>query len=101
MTSPGQHSMASEYLPFLNNQLLESAWPELKLSRKEYREDFRQQMADYGASSPPEELKRNRMFPALQDMVGSSLAVTRKLSGGENALTRFKSVAEEEVESIR
>lgn len=101
MTSPGQHSMASEYLPFLNNQLLESAWPELKLSRKEYREDFRQQMADYGASSPPEELKRNRMFLALQDMVGSSLAVTRKLSGGENALTRFKSVAEEEVESIR
>jgi type VI secretion system protein VasL len=101
MTSPGQHSMASEYLPFLNNQLLESAWPELKLSRKEYREDFRQQMADNGASSPPEELKRNQMFLALQDMVGSSLTVTRKLPGGENALTRFKSVAEEEVESTR
>ncbi|KAG6337447.1 hypothetical protein ID866_1658 [Astraeus odoratus] len=101
MTSPGQHSMASEYLPFLNNQLLESAWPELKLSRKEYREDFRQQMADYGASSPPEELKRNRMFLDLQDMVGSSLTVTRQLPGGENALTRFKSVAEEEVESTR
>jgi type VI secretion system protein VasL len=101
MTSPGQHSMASEYLPFLNNQLLESAWPELKLSRKEYREDFRQQMADFGAGSPPEELKRNRMFLALQDMVGSSLTVTLKLPGGENALTRFKSVAEEEVESTR
>ncbi|MFY7112798.1 lipase family protein [Enterobacter cloacae complex sp. SHL020] len=101
MTSPGQHSMASEYLPFLNNQLLESAWPELKLSRKEYREDFRQQMVDYGASSPPEEVKRNRMFLALQDMVGSSLTITRKLPGGENALTRFKSVAEEEVESTR
>lgn len=101
MTSPGQHSMASEYLPFLNNQLLESAWPELKLSRKEYREDFRQQMADYGASSPPEELKRNQMFLALQDMVGSSLTVTRKLPGGENALIRFKSVTEEEVESTR
>lgn len=64
--------MASEYLPFLNNQLLESAWPELKLSRKEYREDFRQQMADYGARSPPEELKQNRMFLALQDMVAAS-----------------------------
>ncbi|MGX5108236.1 lipase family protein [Enterobacter cloacae] len=101
MTSPGQHSMANQYLPFLNNQLLESAWPELKLSRKEYREDFRQQMADYGESSPPEELKRNRMFLALQDMVGSSLTITRKLPGGENALTRFKSVAEEEVESTR
>ncbi|MCU6406822.1 lipase family protein [Enterobacter quasiroggenkampii] len=101
MTSPGQHSMASEYLPFLNNQLLESAWPELKLSRKEYREDFRQQMADYGASSPPEELKRNQMFLALQDIIGSSLTVTRKLPGGENALIRFKSVAEEEVESTR
>ncbi|HDR2621405.1 TPA: lipase family protein [Enterobacter chuandaensis] len=101
MSSPGQHSMASEYLPFLNNQLLESAWPELKLSRKEYREDFRQQMADYGAGSPTEELKRNRMFLALQDMVGSSLTVTLKLPGGENALTRFKSAAEEEVESTR
>lgn len=58
-------------------------------------------MDKYGANSPEEELKRNRMFLALQDMVGNSLTVTRKLHGGENALTRFKSVAEEEVESTR
>jgi hypothetical protein len=101
MTSPGQHSMAKEYLPFLNNQLLESAWPELKLSRKTSRKNFREQMDTYGKDSPAEELKRNRMFLALQDRVGSSLTVTRKLPGGENALTRFKSVAEEEVESTR
>ena len=100
-TSPGQHSMAREYLPFLNNQLLESAGPELPLSRKMYREDFREQMEKYGKDSPAEELKRNRMFLALQDLVGSSLSVTRKLPGGENALIRFKSVAEEEVESTR
>lgn len=62
---------------------------------------LRSHYPDYGASSPPEELKRNRMFLALQDMVGSSLTVTRKLPGGENALTRFKSVTEEEVESTR
>lgn len=98
MTNPGRHSMAKEYLPFLNNQLLESAWPELKLSRKTDRDDFRQQMEKYGANSPPEELKRNRMFLALQDMVGNTLGVTRKLPGGENALVRFKSVTEEEVE---
>jgi hypothetical protein len=98
LTNPGRHSMAKEYLPFLNNQLLESAWPELKLSRKKYREDFRQQMVQYGASAPPEELKRNRMFLALQDMLGNTLAVTRKLPGGDNALVRFKSVAGEEVE---
>lgn len=98
MTNPGRHSMAKEYLPFLNNQLLESAWPELKLSRKTYRDDFRQQMVQYGKDAPPEELKRNRMFLALQDMLGNTLDVTRKLPGGENALVRFKSVTEEEVE---
>jgi len=31
-------------------------------------------------------------------MVGNSLIITRKYPGGENALIRFKSVAEEEVE---
>ncbi|HHL2500962.1 TPA: lipase family protein [Yersinia enterocolitica] len=98
LTNLGRHSMAKEYLPFLNNQLLESAWPELKLSRKADRDDFRQQMVDYGANSPPEELKRNRMFLALQDMLGSTLDVTKALPGGENALSRFKSVTEEEVE---
>lgn len=98
MTNPGRHSMAKEYLPFLNNQLLESAWPELKLSRKTYRDDFRQQMVQYGKDAPPEELKRNRMFLALQDMMGNTLDVTRKLPGGENALVRFRSVTEEEVE---
>ncbi len=98
MTNPGRYSMAKEYLPFLNNQLLESAWPELKLSRKTDRDDFRQQMVDYGASSPPEELKRNRMFLAVQDMLGNTLGVTKALPRGENALSRFKSVTEEEVE---
>jgi len=87
-----------EYLPFLNNQLLEIADPARKLSRKTYRADFRQQMDTFGDSSPPEELKRNRMFLVLQDMVGHSLIITRKYPGGENALIRFKSVAEEEVE---
>ncbi|WP_261371275.1 lipase family protein [Yersinia aleksiciae] len=98
LTNPGRHSMAKEYLPFLNNQLLESAWPELKLSRKTYRDDFRQQMEKYGKNSPAEELKRNRMFLSLQDMLDSTLAVTRKLPGGDNALIRFKSVAGEEIE---
>lgn len=99
--NPFRHSMAGEYLPFLNNQLLESAWPELELQRKVYREDFRQQMTQYGKDAPPEEMKRNRMFLALQDMLGSTLDQTRKLPGGENALVRFKSVAEEEIESSR
>ncbi|PYG48010.1 lipase (class 3) [Pantoea sp. AG1095] len=97
-SNPARHSMVKEYLPFLNNQLLEIADPERKLSRKTYRADFRQQMDTFGDSSPPEELKRNRMFLALQDMVGNSLIITRKYPGGENALIRFKSVAEEEVE---
>ncbi|KFD20105.1 hypothetical protein GTPT_1560 [Tatumella ptyseos ATCC 33301] len=57
--------MASEYLPFLNNLLPESAGPALPLSRKMYREDFREQMDKYGKDSPAEELKRNRMFHHL------------------------------------
>ncbi|EOF7416263.1 lipase family protein [Salmonella enterica] len=96
--NPFRHSMSGEYLPFLNNQLLESAWPELKLQRKAERDDFRQQMEQFGKDAPPEEMKRNRMFLALQDMLGSTLDQTRKMPGGENALVRFKSVAEEEVE---
>lgn len=101
LPNPFRHSMAGEYLPFLNNQLLESSWPELKLRRKTDRDDFRKQMAKYGKNSPPEELKRNRMFMALQDMVGNSLDVTRQLPGGENALIRFRSISEEDVESSR
>lgn len=101
MTSPFQHSMTSKYLPFLNNQLLELAGPERKLSRKTNRRNFREQMEKYGEHSPPEELKRNRMFLALQDLLGSSLTETRKMPGGEHALVRFNFVAEEEVEPSR
>ena len=101
MTSPFQHSMTSKYLPFLNNQLLELAGPERKLSRKTNRQDFREQMEKYGEHSPSQELKRNRMFLALQDLLGISLTETRKLPGGEHALARFNFVAEEEVEPSR
>jgi type VI secretion system protein VasL len=100
MTNPMRHSMANEYLPFLNNQLLESAWPELTLQRKKKREMFKQQMTQYADKSPVEELTRNRMFFALQEMLGSSLEITNMLPGGESALIRFKSITREEVEII-
>ncbi len=57
-------------------------------------------MARYEANTPVEELTRNRMFLALQKMLDSTLDVTRAFPGGENALIRFKSVAEEEIEII-
>ena len=98
ITNPIRHSMAKEYLPFLNNQLLESAWPDLKMQRKARRELFRQQMERYAEHSPTEELTRNKIFIALQDDLHRTLDITKSLNGGENALTRFKSVAEEEIE---
>lgn len=100
MTNPMRHSMASEYLPFLNNQLLESAWPELAMQRKTRRDAFQLQMNQYVDSTPVEELTRNRMFLVLQKMLGSALDITKKTPGGENALIRFKSVVGEEVEII-
>jgi len=46
-------------------------------------------MVKFGSNAPPEELKCNWMFLALQDMLGSTLDVTRKLPGGEDALIRL------------
>jgi type VI secretion system protein VasL len=61
---------------------------------------FKQQMTQYADKSPVEELTRNRMFFALQEMLGSSLEITNMLPGGESALIRFKSITREEVEII-
>lgn len=98
LPNPGLHSMSKGYLPFLNNQLLELAWPELELSRKKERERFKEQMHKSGDKSPPEEMKRNQMFLALQDMMSVTLDITRELPTGENALIRFKSVSGEDIE---
>lgn len=95
-TSVFQHSMSGQYLPFLSNQVLESAWPELHMDRKVRRDEFKAQMAN--TNIPAEELVRNRIFLSLQDMVPATLAITRAIPGGDNALTRFKSVSEEEIE---
>lgn len=98
MTNPVRHSMAKEYLPFLNNQLLESAWPELKMLRKSRREIFIRQMEQYAENTPKEELTRNRIFIGLQEGIHRTIEITKALPCGENALARFKSVAEEEIE---
>lgn len=98
MTNPVRHSMAKEYLPFLNNQLLESAWPELKMLRKSRREIFIRQMEQYAENTPEEELTRNRIFIGLQEGVHRTIEITKALPCGENALARFKSVVEEEIE---
>ncbi|QEW33885.1 lipase family protein [Erwinia billingiae] len=100
ITNPMRHSMASEYLPFLNNQLLESAWPQLVMQRKKNREAFQHQMEKFANQAPKEELMRNKIFLDLQNMLSTTLDITHKLPGGENALIRFKSVSGEEVEII-
>lgn len=96
MTSVLQYSMSRKYLPFLSNQVLESAWPELDMDRKKTREAFKEQMAH--ADIPQAELTRNRIFLELQDRVAATLAITKSLPTGENALVRFKSASEEDIE---
>lgn len=101
-TDPRSHSMAHRYLPYIHNQILELANPELPMRRKEMRERFKEEV-DKGASgnANQDEVKRNREFLALQDMLPVALQRTLAEETGKNALTRFASVTEEDIELSR
>lgn len=98
-TDPQNHSMAHRYLPYIHNQLLELANPELKMRRKEMRMRFRDEVEKSASSNgQPDEIQRNREFLMLQDLLPIALQLTESDEIGRNALTRFAAVTEESVE---
>lgn len=98
-TDPRSHSMAHRYLPYIHNQILELANPQLSMRRKEKRARFQVEI-EQGASCSgnPDEIQRNRQFLALHNMLPVALILTQADETGKNALLRFAAVTEEEVE---
>lgn len=98
-SNPLSHSMAHRYLPYIHNQLLELANPELPMKRKAIRERFKEEV-DKGASgnANQDEVQRNREFLALQDLLPMALKQTQAGETGKNALARFAAVTEDQVE---
>lgn len=98
-SKPLNHLMASKYLPYLHNQVLELANPALPMERKSMRNQFREAVEESAAEYRQEdEVARNRIFLSLQDMLPVALQRMRENEEGLNALSRFAAVTEEEVE---
>lgn len=103
ITNPANHSMQNKYVPYLHNQLLELVDPELPLERKEKRKAFAEQVESSAKSInkvSQDEITRNRLFLALQDMLPVTLDISESEVTWQNALVRFKEVAKEDHENI-
>lgn len=98
-TNPQSHSMAHRYLPYIHNQVLELAAPDLPMKRKAMRERFTREIENGAAGhASPDEAQRNREFLALQNMLPVAIQRTQAEETGKNALIRFATVTEEEIE---
>ena len=97
-SKPLNHSMASRYLPYIHNQVLELAEPTREMHRKEARVMFREAVENNARYSNANEVERNREFLALQNMLPVALSRMQTEETGKNALLRFAAVTEEEVE---
>lgn len=75
--------MAHRYLPYIHNQVLELANPELPMTRKEMREKFKEELEEASGRANQDELKRNREFLALQDMLPVALRRTQAEETGK------------------
>ncbi|WP_380177459.1 lipase family protein [Kalamiella sp. sgz302252] len=93
ITDPRNHFMPAAYLPFINNQLVELVCRDEKMKTKESRAAFEKQLSDAGI--PDNERERNRLFAALQRLVGETLKVTEQLPEGATALERFRKTRKE------
>ncbi len=101
LTNPMNHLMSSQYMPFVNNQLIELIDTNRSLERKRKRQLFAEklnQAISPESNTSKNEVSRNRLFLSLQDMLPATLLISESDDAWKNALTRFKNVAEEAIE---
>ncbi|MGE4340165.1 MAG: hypothetical protein AB7E55_30060 [Pigmentiphaga sp.] len=82
-----------KYQPYLYGQLVESINPSRMQERQEDRRKLENQMIEYEELMPKDERVRDRLFLNLQSLLGTTLACTRQIEGGRDALERFEAVA--------
>ena len=70
---------------------------ERKRQRQFFAEKLNQAISPESNTSE-NEVSRNRLFLSLQDMLPATLLISESDDTWKNALTRFKNVAEEEIE---
>lgn len=102
MTNPINHLMASQYMPYLNNQLIELIDSKRQMERKVKRESFAEQVNEaekLGNNVSQDEVARNKMFLELQKMLPITLDISKTQDSWVNALERFKDAAKEEHEN--
>lgn len=89
LTRVTYHFMSGSYMPFIHQQLIELVCPDYSSKEKARREKFIQQMDNPGFNISEPELKRNQCFRELQELLPSTLAITRSTPEGKSSLTRF------------
>lgn len=97
------HFMSDQYMPFLNNEIIELVDPTREMERKKKREEFSEQVeqaSKLGKSVSQDEVNRNKMFLVLQNMLPKTLEISQSKNTWNNSLTRFKKVAKEDHEYI-
>ncbi|EOC5808351.1 lipase family protein [Cronobacter turicensis] len=103
LTNPMNHFMSDQYLPFLNNELIELIDPNREMERKKKREEFSEQVeriSKLGKNVSQDEVNRNKMFLVLQDMLPRTLNISQSQDTWSNSLIRFKKIAKEDHEYI-
>ncbi|EAQ4906429.1 lipase family protein [Salmonella enterica] len=103
LTNPMNHFMSDQYMPFLNNEVIELVDPTREMERKKKREEFSEQVeqaSKLGGSVSQDEVNRNKIFLVLQDMLPKTLNISRSKDTWNNSLERFKKVAKEDHEYI-
>ena len=101
----GNHLLTS-YMPYINNKLLGLAYEKGLSDGKAFTEhadkvaSFHLQMDHYSGEIPKEEFDRNKNFLSLEGLLKNSLSSTLSAASGTDALKRFSSYGEEDIENV-
>ncbi|WP_292977224.1 hypothetical protein [Pantoea sp. UBA4549] len=99
------HFMTS-YMPYMYNKVLElidNAGIVEKRTFTEHRynvDSFREQMAENKDGIPDKELKRNKIFLDIEELLDVSLSPTLSMPSGNDTLLRFAQYGEEVMENV-